>query len=191
MSITSMTNVAIARRTDFGGATVPNSVNEVAAATAERADTQSAGSAALKSIATYIPTEVIVLYLAALAAVRADLGTKVTAEAVASQNELTTFWIFLGLTPVFVWLVYAGKVRTGGAAIPYVPAEWPMWEMIAATIAFGAWAYAVPDSPFTRFEWYTVALGTFVVLVASTALGLLAPLVQQPINVPAGHASPP
>lgn len=191
MSITSMTNVAIARRTDFGGATVPKSVKEVAAATAERADTQSAGSAALKSIATYIPTEVIVLYLAALAAVRADLGTKATAETVASQNELTTFWIFLGLTPVFVWLVYGGKVKTGGAAIPYLPAEWPMWEMIAATIAFGAWAYAVPDSPFTRFEWYTVALGTFVVLVASTALGLLAPLVQQPINVPAEHASPP
>jgi hypothetical protein len=191
VSISSMANVAIARRTDFGGPLVPNTVGEVASATADRLDTQSAGSSALKSIATYIPTEVIVLFLAALAAVRADRATEGTVRgAIASQSELITFWIFLVLTPVFVWLVYAGKVKTGGATIPYLPTEWPAWEMFAATVAFAAWAYAVPDSPFTRFEWYSVALGSFAVLVASTALGLLAPLIQRKISVPAEHAAP-
>jgi hypothetical protein len=54
--------------------------------------------------------------------------------------------------------------------------------MITATIAFGAWAYALPDSPFSRFSWYTVALGSLVVLIASTVLGLAAPIFQKKLK---------
>jgi len=182
-----MTNVAISRRTDFGGAVVPKSVDEVAAATAERRDTQSTGSTALKAIAAYIPTEVIGLYLAALAAVRAGENTL---GAVASAAELTTFYVFIIGTPVFVWLVYAGKAKTGGAKLPLSPGQWPIWEMFASAVSFSAWAYALPESPFTRFSWYTTALGTFVVLVASTVLGLLAPIFQKEITIPASSAAP-
>ena len=180
MSISSMTNVAIARRTDFGGSVVPTSVDEMATATEEKKETQSLGSTALKAIETYIPTEIIALYLAALAAVRAgqeqsgtDSGT------IASQGELTSFWLFLALTPIVIWLVYAGKAKTGGARLPMPPKQWPFWEILSGVIGFAAWAYVLPDSAFTRFEWYTEALGSFVVLVASTALGLLAPIFQK------------
>lgn len=190
MSISSMTNVAISRRTDDlgrqeeGAAKPPRTAIETAGATGSTEETENTGSAALKTIATFIPTEVIGLYIAALAAVRSGQGSdELGAEAnLASAAELRTFWIFLVLTPLMAWAVYAGKVRTAGKPLPARPNTWPSWNMFASAVAFGAWAYALPDSPFTRFDWYTAALGTFVLLVASTALGLLAPIVQKPLR---------
>jgi hypothetical protein len=90
--------------------------------------------------------------------------------------------VFLALTPVIVWLVYAAKVRNAGQRLPSSVASWPWWEMISTTVAFAAWAYAMPTSVFTRFDWYTAAIGTLVVLVVSTLLGLIAPLVQKQLK---------
>lgn len=178
MSISSMTNVAVGRRNDdlgVGAGDVPRGVDATSRAAAPKPEAESVGSTALKAIATYIPTEVITLYVAALAAVRA--GGSNTGSAAASRGELATFYAFIAMTPIVVWLVYAGKVKTAGKAVPWSPVKWPAWEMVAAPLSFAAWAWALPDSPFTRFGWYTEALGTFIVLVTSTALGLLAPVV--------------
>lgn len=89
---------------------------------------------------------------------------------------------FLIAAPILVWLVYAGKVKTAGKPLPLPPRQWPAWAMIASLLAFAAWAYALPDSPFCRFGWYTEAVGAFVILAASTVLGLLAPIVQRPLT---------
>jgi hypothetical protein len=188
-----MTNLAIARRDDaLGAATVPRSTIQVAQATGGNPATESTASAALKNIATYIPTEVITLYLAALAAVRSGIVPSGTASTSAvaktgaaypvSQSQVVTVIVFAILTPVFVWIVYAGKVKTAGKSIPVSPRKWPFWEMVAATIAFGAWAFSLPDSPFTRFSWYSLAWASFAVLVVSTLLGLLAPIVQRTLK---------
>ena len=191
MSVNSMVNIAIARRTDIGSGKPAGlrSHRDIQRASAGTDQTETPGASALAAIVAYIPTEVIILYVAALAAVRAkDLpsGTsaRVTASVVssASSAELLTFIIFLIITPVIVWLLFAGKVKAAGKLIPASPSKWPVWEMSAAIVAFAAWAYALPDSPFSRFSWYTVALGTLVVLVVSTALGLLAPIVQRPLK---------
>ncbi len=187
MSISSMTNVAIARRTDDlgrqvqGTPTPPRTVTEVAKATGSAEQTENPGSAALKAIVTYIPTEVIGLYIAALASVRAASAEPQSAAGNLS-SELNTFWIFFILTPFVTWAVYSGKVKTAGKPLPLNPSKWPLWEMFSSTVAFTAWAYALPDSPFARYEWYTLALASFVVLVASTALGLVAPIVQRPLK---------
>jgi hypothetical protein len=179
VSVSSMTNVAISRRTDsLGSGGIPRSIADTMEAAAPKAETESTGSAALKAIVTYIPTEVITLYVAALAAVRAGHPST----AMPTTGELTTYWIFLGLTPVIVWLVYAGKVKTAGKRAPVDPRKWPWWEMVSATVAFVAWAYALPSSPFSRFTWYTAALGTLVLLIASTLLGLVAPIVTRPLK---------
>jgi hypothetical protein len=193
MSISSLTNVAVARRTDELGKGPdgrPRTAAELAQATADDPSTQSAGTSALKSIATYIPTEIITLYVAALAALagsnpdipakQSDLAK--TGGSVASTADFVAFWVFLALTPVVVWLVYAAKVRSAGKRLPSRPVSWPWWEMIASTLAFAAWAYSMPNSVFTRFAWYTAAIGTLVVLVVSILLGLIAPLVQRPLK---------
>jgi hypothetical protein len=182
MSISGMTNVAIARRDDDLGKVDGRrrTPAEVGRATADSEATQSGATSALKAIVTYIPTEVLTLYVAALAAL-APSHPSIAAEksalpetggAIASSAALVAFWIFLVLTPLIVWLVYAAKVRNAGKRIPTKPKTWPWWEMV----------YALPDSVFTRFSWYTAALGTLAILVVSTLLGLVAPLVHRTLR---------
>jgi len=54
--------------------------------------------------------------------------------------------------------------------------------MFAATVAYAAWAFALPHSPFTDYTWYSSALSGLAVLVVSTLLGLLAPFFQKPLT---------
>lgn len=122
----------------------------------------------------YIPTEVLTLYVAVLASTQ-------------QKGSITwagwaAFWSFLVATPVVVWLIYGAKIKAAQKAIPIHPRAWPVWEMFAATVAFCAWAFALPNAPFTGYIWYSSALAGVAVLVASTLLGLLAPLFQRPLS---------
>lgn len=153
MSVSSMTNIAVARRTDdLGIGKIPKTPKEIARATGGNDRTESQLTAALKNIAGYIPTEVIALYLAALAAVRnsvspvadPDLAARAGTITSPANSEVGTLIVFIILTPIFVWLVYAGRVRTAGKSLPLTPATWPIWEMFAATAAFVAWAFTLP-----------------------------------------------
>lgn len=62
--------------------------------------------------------------------------------------------------------------------------------MIAATNAFLAWAFALPDSPFVQYSWYSAAIAGLVVLVVATVLPLLAQLFQGPVPARAESISP-
>lgn len=189
MSINSMANAAAARRPDIGSAnTVPRGIAEIADASSSTpiAVSTSAPAQQNQSSATpidtafnvlfgYIPTEILTLYVAVLAAV-------------AKEGKVTpalwiTFFCFLVATPIVVWLVFGAKLIAVRKAIPLEYAKWPVWEMFAATVAFSAWAFALPNSPFSQFtEWYSPALSGVVVLVASTVLGLLAPFFQNTLG---------
>lgn len=178
MSVSSMTNVAFARRKDVAPIDeAPKTVDEIAAAKADKPGTQGGGSSTLAAIAAYIPTEVLTVYVAVVAA----LGTG-TAAAAASGAGWLSFLLFLVFTPLVVWLVYAGKVRRAGKALPVALRRWPKWEMFAATVAYVAWAFALPGTPFSAFGWYSTAIAAVVVLVATTALGLIAPVVAQNLD---------
>ena len=197
MSISALANAAVARRMDFQpfGA-VPQGLAGIAAAASatpiaivsspalhsiEHPQTLPQPSppvntmnTALHVIFGYIPTEILTLYVAILAALH-------------QPNKLNdggwlTFWIFLIATPIVVWLVYAAKVKAAQKPIPVAFSQWPLWEMIAAIVAYFAWAFALPESPFNEFVWYSSALAGIIVLIASTVLGLLAPFFQHPIS---------
>lgn len=181
MSIVSMANVAYVRRADVNVPNVapinmaPKTLDQIELATAGTPESRNALTTALKLIVTYIPTEVLTLYVAVLAAIQLPNRT--------SYRPLwMAFYGFLIATPLIVWLVYAANVISGGKKLPMAPRTWPLWEMFAATVAFVTWAFALPDSPFKYFsDWYTPALAGVIVLVISTLLGLLAPLFQRPI----------
>jgi hypothetical protein len=188
MSINSMANAATARRPDFPPYnSVPKGISEIAAASGAPQPQQSAAlpgqettalarqsattvNTALNLLFGYIPTEIITLYVAVLAATHQPNGVTLT--------EWVAFWFFLGATPIVVWLVYGAKLKAAEKPLPVAPRTWPMWEMIAATVAYCAWAFALPETPFSRFGWYSAALSGMAVLVTSTFLGLLAPLFQ-------------
>lgn len=185
MSINSMTNIAAARRLDIAPLNkVPKTLNEIAAAAdvapvagatgAESASPAVAnqGDTTYNVLFGYIPIEVITLYVAVLAAIHQ--AGKVT------TGDWLVFWLFLVATPVVVWLVYGAKLKGLKIPLPFKPKQWPIWEMVAAMLAYAAWAFALPNSPFTIFPWYSSALAGLAVLVVSTALGLLAPLFQKP-----------
>jgi hypothetical protein len=180
MSISSMANVAYVRRADVNVPKVapanaaPKTLNQIELATAGTPDSQSAMTTALKVIATYIPTEVLTLYVAVLAAIQIPNRTSY-------RSLWAAFYVFLGATPVIVWLVYAAKVRAAGKPLPLAPRQWPIWEMSSAAIAYTAWAFALPETPFKEFNWYSAALAGVIVLIISTVLGLVAPLFQRPI----------
>lgn len=129
---------------------------------------------ALNLLFGYIPTEVLTLYVAVLASTQ-------------QKGSITwagwaAFWCFLVATPVVVWLIFGAKIKAAQKPIPVHPRAWPVWEMFAATVAFCAWAFAMPNAPFTGYVWYSSALAGVSVLVASTLLGLLAPLFQRPLS---------
>lgn len=186
MSINSLANSATARRPDYRpfGA-VPTGATEIAAAAYTFAAQPAPTSAnerfpaapgrldtAYNVLFGYIPTEVLTLYIAVLAAMEGDRFV---------DMRWTVFLIFLCGTPVVLWLIYAAKLKTTGKGLPLKPRTWPIWEMFAATVAFCAWAFALPQSPFAAYSWYSPALSSLAVLLVSTLLGLLAPLLQRPL----------
>ncbi len=194
MSINTMANSAAARRPDMVPlGVVPNGLEEIARASrttptsvAPSAETgqppvtpagQSPGQmdTAMHVLFGYIPTEVLTLYVAVLAAI--NQPDRVT------NAEWYTFWVFLAATPVVVWLVYGAKIKAAQKRLPLAPGTWPVWEMFAATLAYCAWALALPNTPFNGYSWYSSALSGVVVLVTSTLLGLLAPFFQQELGV--------
>jgi hypothetical protein len=194
MSINSIANAAVARRSDFapaGGpprgyagialaAAMPVSL---APATGE-AQPVAPGTAKTDGVSiaynvlfAYIPTEVLTLYVALVAALHESNQN--------SHAQWVALWAFLIATPLVMWLAYAAKIKAAGCRLPFHPSQWPVWEMLASTMAYFAWAFALPNSPFSENLWYTSAMGTFVVLVTSAAIGLLAPLFQRQIHAPA------
>lgn len=181
MSINSTTNAAIGRRPDFEpmGAT-PHSYEELARASGAMDASQTAPTnsvtTALSVLTTYIPTEVLTMYVAVLAALQ-DPSNKTMA------SQWVTFWAFLVATPIVVWLIYSAKVKSAGKELPLSPTKWPLWEMAAAMLAYTAWAIALPNTPFAQLPWYSAPLSGIVVLLASTVLGLLAPIFQSPLKV--------
>jgi hypothetical protein len=166
MSISSMTEIPFQSRTDIGDPKyVPRTYAQIAGAAGGKYEAVSTLNTALQMLTNYIPTETLTLYVAVLAALQPS-----------TKAAWIIFWCFLIVTPLIVWVVYMAKVRTAGKPIPLVPIKWPLWEMAAGTIAYVAWAFALPTTPFASVGWYSSALAGLVVLITAAILGLMAPL---------------
>jgi hypothetical protein len=188
MSINALSNAAVARRADFEPAgRVPMSIGEIglAAATAPTPVDAAGGTppapqanggptATLQTLTTYIPTEVLTLYVSAVAALGSVKNTQGQ-----DIGRWIPFWCFLVITPGMVWLAFAAKVQAAGKALPTSPAKWPVWEMAAATLAYVAWVFALPNTPFARYAQYSTGLAGFLILIVSWGLGAVAPLMQR------------
>jgi hypothetical protein len=195
MSINSMTNAAAARRPDLGPvAAPPKGFADIAAAAAGMPAAVPAGgvaaaandsqttndvNTALNVLFGYIPTEILTLYVAILGVLHKPATQQAFQPTMA---DWIAFFAFLTFTPIVVWLVYGAKLKVANKPLPLSFGTWPVWEMFAATVAYLAWAFALPNSPFNQYTWYSAALSGIAVLIASTALGLLAPFFQRPLS---------
>jgi hypothetical protein len=177
VSVSSMTNVAFARRKDTEPVDAgPSDLPQVAAQVGQPQAAASMGSSTLSAIATYIPTEIVTLYVSVLAVIGATAPTATTERTVAVSTPFAAFALFVILTPFVVWALYATKVITANKPLPRSVSAWPKWEMIAATIAFTVWAAALPSSPLDQFTWFNAGLAGIAVLVVSSLLGIVSPL---------------
>jgi hypothetical protein len=149
----------------------PRTAAAIEQATGGTDASKNAVTSAINLIVTYIPTEVVTLYVAVVATLQGD-------DRHVTRPEWIAFFCFVAATPLFVWLLYAAKVRSAGKPLPASPRTWPLWEMVAATVAYAAWVFALPKSPFRSFpDWYSPALAGVLVLIVTTLLGLLATIV--------------
>lgn len=200
MSLRSLANAAAARRPDVGMLNeVPHGLGEIAAAANTPPEKSLGDSPAATSVDTalnlligYIPTEIVTLYLAVMGVLQpADVSTNQTATTDATRSALSAvdsyqpewlaFFFFLVATPLAFWAIYIGKLRAAGK--PVARKTLPLWEPTAALIAFLAWAFAIPNSPFRSFEdWYSPAIAAIIALIISAVLGLAAPIFQRPLG---------
>ena len=181
MSATSMANVAIYRGTAAaqsgtgpGGVTAIARAAEGAGAPGAAAPPDNAFTAAMKAVTTYIPTEVLTLYIAGAAIY---LNTDGTEQGVDYDRAWLIFFGALIATPLVNALVFAAKLRSAGVAMPRDVRQWPVWESIAATIAFVAVAATLPDTPFEDRSWYDRAFAGFLLGVVSLFLGLISSII--------------
>jgi hypothetical protein len=175
MSMSAMANAAMGRREDFPPVgRVPRGIQELASAATSAGKPANVTTAALDVIVTYIPTEILTLYVSVTATLRAPESP--------SRGLETAFWGFLVATPIVIWILYATKVRIAGKGLPIAPSTWPVWEMTAGMIAYAVWALALPDNPVAASLGYPPPLAGVAVLITAAALGLLAPLFQRPLK---------
>jgi hypothetical protein len=177
-----MTNVALARQVYAPRVPAQPGTGAIAAVAGGVGMPTNQVTSTLSAITTYVPTEILTLYVAARSALTqtdkdATGAIQNISAAGLNPSEWVTFAAAGALTPVVVWLVYAAKLRAASKPLPLRPQTWPVWEMFAATIAFVVWAFAMPNSPFSYYkDWYSPAIAGLAVLVISTILGLVAPI---------------
>jgi hypothetical protein len=140
-------------------------------------ETDSKVTAAIDQLVAYVPAEVLAVYVAVVAAMRP------TASPPSASAAWSVFYVFLVLTPVAQWLVVVGKLRAGGTCDhPYKTL--PLWEMFAATAAYITWVFALPDSPFAVYGWYSAAIAGVAVLAVTGLLtlagGAFGPMPKKP-----------
>ncbi|MGD9713938.1 MAG: hypothetical protein AB7V46_18055 [Thermomicrobiales bacterium] len=175
MSATSMANAAIER------AAAREHTPGARSARSQAADSDNAFTAAMNAITTYIPTDVLTLYVAGSAIF-------LTTDSAGASDFDKAWWIFAGgviATPVVNALVFLAKLRSAGVAIPREVRDWPIWESVAATIAFVFWAAALPATPFSEFSWYDAAFAGFLLGVVSLFLGLISSIILPTATKPA------
>jgi hypothetical protein len=124
----------------------------------------------INQLTRFIPTETIVLYVAYLAA----LGALIVPPGQDScQASFTGRWTgviaFAAASALLaLGLTYGKGLRAGQ------PFKWPIFEMIVAPIAFCAWAFSLPDTPFMDICSYSTAWGAFIVLATTVSIAVVA-----------------
>ena len=131
-------------------------------------------TAFLKTATTYIPTEVVTVYVA--------LTNAIEHRGCGSPSLVAAFLLFLLATPALVLVVYASRLHADKRPAPWPLRQWPVFEMVAATVAFVAWALALSVNPVAACPWFSTAVAGVGLVGVTAILGVAAPLFQKPLD---------
>lgn len=174
MSIYSMAGEAVIKSREFSEE-VKRNVTDKKDESVVRAEKANHINQKRPIIFKYIPTESVTLYIAASSITTALITL------VPWLSPERIYWFFAALTPLLVLLIYLGKHRdVSGKSISFLSvSKWPLWRMFAATVAFLAWALAVPNNPYIGDNITLGSVAGFIALFTSTILGVLEPMFER------------
>jgi hypothetical protein len=126
---------------------------------------------ALTMLIQYIPTEVLSLYIATVAA--RDALAMVTPW----LTPMVLYWTYVVATPLLFMLLFTSALSKAGKPLPSLGTI-PWWKIIASTVAFGTWALAIPDSPYVEGPAAAAVAGLGAIVV-STMLDVITPIAER------------
>ena len=120
----------------------------------------------LNQLMVFIPTEVITIWVAFIAIYnypKAPAGKKL------HEADFSDLWMLtVGFAALAAILTLGLTWRK--AKDTNVKFALPIFEMLAAAVAFTAWAIALPKTPLASASWYDQDAGAFILLVATIAI---------------------
>jgi hypothetical protein len=160
MSIISLTDVEIKKLSRLQ--------QPAAGLNAEDGDETKSPDNALSLLVKYIPTESVTIYVAALSAAPTLKNIR------PGITEHSIYWFCGVLTPILFALIFYGKLKAAKLSLKSL-GDWPWWKTFAATVAFLAWALAVPGEPDIKGDGSGVVSGLLALFI-STMLSVLEPI---------------
>jgi hypothetical protein len=136
-------------------------------ATASPPSPQGVPTNILNQITRWIPTETIAVYVAML---------PLLAAVSTSSPSYTSRWILFGLVaaanPVIVVLIALAKIDMTTFSWKAIP--FPLFAIIMSTVAFAAWAFALPDTPLSNIGGYNTKWGIAIITTVTIGITLIA-----------------
>jgi len=117
----------------------------------------------ISQITRWIPTETVSVYVVLLALLAPVNG---------SSPSFTSRWVLFAVmtaaNPVVVILLTMARTDKGDVF------KLPVFEMIIASVAFAAWAFALPDTPLTSIPGYSIKWNPAILTGTTILIALLA-----------------
>jgi hypothetical protein len=125
----------------------------------------------VNQLVAYIPTEIITVWVALIAVLN---DPKAPEGKTICHAEWSTHWLLAGAAGVLASLLTFGFAYRKFADTPNVTFKVPVFGMLAAPLAFLAWAVALPEGPLRSACWYNEEAGAFIVTIATVGIASLA-----------------
>jgi uncharacterized membrane protein len=126
-------------------------------------------------ITRWIPTETISVYVALLA-----LLAPLAQHSPSFTSRWVLFWLMTAANPVVVVLLVMAKKQPGTRLVMTKKRQsggdplFPWFEIFIASIAFAAWAFALPDTPLNSVSGYSIRWNAAILTVTTAAISLVA-----------------
>jgi hypothetical protein len=125
----------------------------------------------VNQLVAYIPTEVITVWVALIAVLN---DPKPPANKPLCQANWGTQWKLAAAAAALAVLLTVGFAYRKFADTPGVSFKLPLFAMLAAPVAFLAWAIALPAGPLRSACWYTDQAGAFIVTITTVGIASVA-----------------
>lgn len=145
-----------------------------AAKTDGSAPSQTSTGGVISSLVSYVPAEAIAAYVAFLPFMDPS------ADGVGEDSYSGRFAL-VGAVALLA-ILYAIGYRYLASLRASKPFKMPLLAIVTALVGFVAWVFALPDSPFNYFDFYSHELGATVGTFVATAIAFVGGLTEETLT---------